>query len=246
MARRLCFAKDESAERLGAADIFAGADRASLAALAEEVMWTGFEPGEHILSHMDDSADFFILSEGEIEARLESPSGRGVLVRRLRAGAHFGELAPLTGAKRSVTLVALGAVVAGSLGEPVFKRLLREQAPFGARLAIDLAHSVVRLTEQVYELAALEMRFRLYGQLLRLANGAPRAGEAFVIHPAPTHAELAQMIGAQREAVTRELNYLAREGIVRSERSQIVILDMARLTDMFAKRAGPSPHSAPD
>ncbi len=243
MGRRLRFEPDEGARRVGAAGIFAELAPTTLAALADEMIWSAFEPGEQILSHADASADFYILSEGEIEVRLDSPIGRGLYVRRLRAGAHFGELASLTGARRSVTLVAASAVVAGSITETSFQLMLRQHASFAARLAIDLAHSVVHLTERVYEFAALETRFRLYGQVLRLANGALEEGGEIVIAPAPTHAELAEMIGAQREAVTRELNYLVREGVLRLERARIVIVDMDRLTGMFAKRAGQTPRS---
>lgn len=243
MGRRLRFEKDESARRIGAARIFAELDPATLTALADEMIWSGFGAGEQILSHAEISTDFYILSEGEIEVRLDSPIGRGLFVRRLRAGAHFGELAPLTGAQRSVTLVAAGAVVTGSIPGSSFQRMLGAHAPFAAKLAIDLAHSVVHLTERVYELAALEVRFRLYGQLLRLANRAIGEGDPIVIAPAPTHAELAEMIGAQREAVTRELGCLVREGVLQLERARIVIIDMERLTGMFAKRAGQAPRS---
>lgn len=241
MSRRVRFQAQESARRLGAIGVFATLDADAIAVIASEIVWSAFEPGAQILSHLDQSREFYILSEGELEARLDSPIGRGVRVRRLQAGAHFGELAPLTGARRSVTLVATGDVVVGALGETIFQRLLQTQAGFAAALAVDLARSVVHLTERVYELAALEMRFRLYGQLLRLAV---RTGlNAATIAPAPTHAEFAEMIGARREAVTLELNYLEREGVLLIERARILIVDMARLTDMFAKRAGSSPQT---
>jgi CRP-like cAMP-binding protein len=52
--------------------------------------------------------------------------------------------------------------------------------------------------------------------------------------PAPTHAEIATLVGTHREAVTRELNELARLGVLEKRRGKLLIRDMKRLSALFA------------
>jgi CRP-like cAMP-binding protein len=49
----------------------------------------------------------------------------------------------------------------------------------------------------------------------------------------PTHADLAARIGTHREAVTRELNLLAGEGILRQSGRKVEILSVRRLQSLY-------------
>lgn len=240
MARRAKLEISDALARLKAIEVLGALSAKRLDALARQVAWSQYENDELVLSHLDEGADFYVLSEGALDVRLESPLGRGVAVRRLRAGAHFGELAALIGVRRSASLCAKGSVLVGQIAGAQFQDLLENEPGFARAIAKELARSVVHLTERVYELAALEVRFRLYGQLLRLARGASEGPSGLVIAEAPTHEVLSEMIGAQREAVTREMNYLVRQGILLQDRPRLIITDLHRLTEMFTQRAGPS------
>ena len=59
-----------------------------------------------------------------------------------------------------------------------------------------------------------------------------------VIDPAPTHAELASRIGTHREAVTRELRFLAEHGIIRQHRRRLTVADMPGLARLVRLAAG--------
>ena len=79
------------------------------------------------------------------------------------------------------------------------------------------------ITQRYIEIRCLPMRTRLYAELLRL--GQPSNNGSILIDPAPTHAEMARRIASQRETVTKEINRLCRDGIVKSSRTTIRILD---------------------
>jgi CRP/FNR family transcriptional regulator, cyclic AMP receptor protein len=121
-----------------------------------------------------------------------------------------------------------------------FQDLLGRNAAFAERIAVSLARTVVLLTDRLFELAVLEVRFRLYSELLRLARGGEATPDGVIIRDAPTHEKLAGIIGAQREAVTREFSYLTEEGVLRQGKGkrEFVIVDLDRLRDMVQKRAG--------
>src|SRR5262249_24209531 len=92
-----------------------------------------------------------------------------------------------------------------------------------------LATGVRRLTEQVFELSALNVQTRIHCELLRLAQKGERRNGGIEVRPAPTHAELASRIGTDREAVTREMRVLSNGKIIRHGRGKLMIIDLDRL-----------------
>ena len=94
------------------------------------------------------------------------------------------------------------------------------------------------LTIRVYEFSALAVGNRIQAELLRLANLAPQEGNSARIASAPTHSEIASRISTHREAVTRELNRLARLGLIERKGSALVVKDVRRLTAMVHEITG--------
>ena len=94
------------------------------------------------------------------------------------------------------------------------------------------------LTTRVYEFSALAVSNRIQAELLRLANLAPQDGKGARIAAAPTHSEIASRISTHREAVTRELNRLARIGIIERKSGTLVVRDLDRLAAMLHEMTG--------
>jgi CRP-like cAMP-binding protein len=66
------------------------------------------------------------------------------------------------------------------------------------------------------------MKVRLHAELLRISRR--RRNGALIVSPPPTHQDLASRIGSQREAVSKELNRLEREGVITRSRVAIEIV----------------------
>ena len=71
------------------------------------------------------------------------------------------------------------------------------------------------------------------GHLLRLSR--PTAEGRIVVSPPPTHAELAARISTHREAVTKILNALEREGAIARTRGAIALTNVAHLRRVVAE-----------
>ena len=92
-----------------------------------------------------------------------------------------------------------------------------------------LTYLVRRLTERVIEFSTLAVRNRIHAELLRLASERASNGTEVVIAPAPKHAEIASRVSTHREAVTRELNELARSGLVKRSENRLTICSLSDL-----------------
>jgi CRP-like cAMP-binding protein len=85
------------------------------------------------------------------------------------------------------------------------------------------------MTDQIFALTAFDVPTRIVAELLRMSERDGGESDVATISPLPTHESLAMRIGTSREAVTRTLGQLARDGFIRKERSRITILSHANM-----------------
>lgn len=201
-------------------------------ALLSRLRQATFEDGQDMVSAGDAGGDVFFLLEGKAEVALYSPHGRLVLYRDMAAGDIFGELAAIDGGARSAFVVAKGRARAGVLSARAFEQAMAEHPGVALAVMRHLARTVRRLTERVFEHTALNVRHRLLCELLRRARQAAGPGaQSARLSPPPKHADLAAHIGTHREAVTKELSALTREGLLGKERGVLAIPSLRRVEE---------------
>lgn len=181
------------------------------------------------------STDVYLIAEGDAQVVLYSPSGREVSVRNLSSGDLFGELAALDGAPRSAEVIASTDLKVVVMSRKDFLTCIQSSPEAALWLAVRLGAEVRRLTERTFELSAMNVQARLRCELLRMARQVGGDGPAFRIDPAPTHAELASRIGANREAVTREMRALVQQKVLAQHRRALQILDLEGLRPQTAQ-----------
>mgnify|MGYP006273619421 CR=1 FL=1 len=202
------------------------ADRAAL-----EAAWQirRYGAGETVLVEGDAERDVYVLLEGRATASVHSADGRLLAYSDIHEGELFGELAAIDRLPRSADLVAVTPLVAGHLTAARFRRLVH--ATPGLAWAL-LEHMAIRLrhtNRRVFEVSTMVVRERLVCELVRQAEQAGGSTGRVALAPAPTHRELAARISTHREAVSREMSRLAREGLIGKEDGALVVEDLARL-----------------
>jgi CRP-like cAMP-binding protein len=218
--------------------LFAGVPPEELERLAKTFRWKRYGADQQIISHLDDSADVFLVIEGAVRVIIYSPAGKEVTFRDIAAGQYFGELAAIDGLPRSATVAALTDSLVASMSAETFWEILRTYPEVAAMLVQELAGSVRALTERVFEFSALAVGNRVHAELLRLARDHMVGDNAALIRPAPTHAEIASRISTHREAVTRELNRLSHDGLVERQPGALVVRDVERLARLVRDVVG--------
>jgi CRP/FNR family transcriptional regulator, cyclic AMP receptor protein len=172
----------------------------------------------------------FIVS-GRVRLYRLSPTGEQIFYDELGVGDCLSELA-FIGDHKPAFAQAVADTTVELLPKSDFSRLIERCAAFTKALVTNMSKRMVHLDQRLYEATALPMRVRLHAELLRLARR--RGDGALNITPAPTHQELAFRIGSQREAVSKELARLSRDGVLKCSRSSIVVVQEQPIRDEIA------------
>jgi CRP-like cAMP-binding protein len=189
-----------------------------------------------VIEHLSGGRDMFVLIDGILMATRFSVEGREVAFQRILPGQYFGHLAAVDGLPRSASVYALSDSCIARIPAAVVDALLAGSLPFVRALARDLAGMVRGLRERLFERHALTVSRRVAFELFRMACAAGVEDNAASIRASPTHAELASLVGGQREAVTREYQRLAQRGIIRRAGRTLHILDVRALADLVGER----------
>lgn len=231
------------ADTLAHIELLSGLSQPDLQALARRCRWRRFDADQQVIAHLDSGTDVLFLVEGRLRVSLYSPSGKEVSFEDIQAGEMFGELAAIDNKGRSASVFALVPSQVAFLDAAGFMDLLRTDFTVARRVMTRLCRMVRRLDERVFEFSTLTVSNRIQAELLRLAGGDSDRQSA-VISPAPRHAEIASRVSTHREAVTREMNALARVGILRQDRNALHILDLPKLARMVHEVLGLVPPGA--
>ncbi len=210
-------------------EIFRDLDPRDIERLTRRVNWRNYKANQQIIGHQEASTDVYFMVSGTVRVILFSSAGKEVAFRDIHAGECFGEFAAIDGAPRSANVIALTDVMIGSVSAETFRAILEEFPAVSMAMLTNLIGTVRSLSERIFEFSTLAVKNRIHSELLRLARESERDGNTARISPAPTHADIASRISTHREAVTRELNDLTKNGLISRDGRTLIICDVEEL-----------------
>ncbi|MCI0430398.1 MAG: Crp/Fnr family transcriptional regulator [Rhodospirillales bacterium] len=217
---------------------FRDLDDAGFAAVSATCRSRSFTTRELIIGHKDESFDVLFLLSGLARVNIYAPTGRQVSFRDIRPGAIFGEMAAIDGRVRSASVECVEPCMAAIMPQRAFVQALAEHPAFMMAVMRHLTEQVRNLTERVFEFSTLAVRNRVQAELLRLAGTPPPRVNEVSLSPAPTHAEIASRISTHREAVTRELRWLEKQGVIVKKGRTLRVRDLAKLRRLLEDFSG--------
>ncbi|MCR4316993.1 MAG: Crp/Fnr family transcriptional regulator [Planctomycetes bacterium] len=193
------------------------------------------EAGTTVYQSGDPASQVYFVTEGYLRREKVSDRGQKKIVGLLHDGDVFGENAVFGEISRDEMVIA----VTNSIVEVVDAKELwtRAQNKSGAlRGMLRHVHERAQRAEaEIEELVFLNLYGRLGKLLLSLAEryGVQTIHEgkpATLIDLALTHQEIAQMLGATRETISKALNMFKRDGAIANSSSFITIVSEERLS----------------
>lgn len=201
--------------------------------LDAQCLWRRYEAKQEIVGHGEPGTDVYFVASGMLRALIRTDGVRDVILGDIGGGEFFGELAAIDSQPRSASVVALTSATLARMSSVLFRAVVQEHVDVCGQLLALLAARVRALDKRVSELATLDVRHRLFAELLRISRPDGMAPGRALVSPPPYHAEIAARISARREAVTRELRALESAGLVERRRGALVLTDIPALVALF-------------
>jgi len=176
----------------------------------------------------------FVISSGRAKLSTSSPEGKKIILRLAERGQVVGLAGTISGKPYAVTAESLEEIQANFIPRQPFLQFLREHGEAALRVAQLLGEVVHATYDDVRTLGlSRSAEEKLASFLLSwMDQHGPKRGEARVSLTL-THEEIAEMIGATRETVTRLLTDFRKRQLIQVEGSNLVIQNRAGLEGLI-------------
>ena len=173
-----------------------------------------------LVSEGDNTDCLFVIQSGKVKAYVADEEGKELILNTHGPGEYFGEIALLDDAPRSASIMTLDDTRCIVISKRDFRECLALHPSIALTLLQHLSQRLRTLTENVKSLALMDVYGRVARTLLSLAQD--RDGQ-LVIDQRLTQKDIASMVGASREMVSRILKDLTAGGYITVNRQNMII-----------------------
>ncbi|MEO7106450.1 MAG: Crp/Fnr family transcriptional regulator [Rhodoferax sp.] len=189
-------------------------------ALSATVYKKRFKRGEILVEQGRMSNALYIVLTGRTRVLMTDSKGREVILATLKSGDYVGEMSLIDNEPHSATVVADQQVDVLVLARDSFLRCLGEN--------IEMAHSVMRVLVQRLRKASENISslalVGVYGRVAKvlLDSALPDDTGALLIRDKVSRQDIAKMVGASREMVSRVMKDFEEQGFIEVQDSGAV------------------------
>jgi CRP-like cAMP-binding protein len=196
----------------------------SLQKFSNNAQNVGFQDGEMIMIEGDQNAPVFFVLEGTVRAFRTNLDGREQILTYLQPGEAFNLPAVFSENHLSpASAQAVGAVQILQISQQGFQKLVEDEPEIARVILRDLSEKLILLTNLVHDVSLRSVRSRLAKFLLIQSETGQNESNKW------TQEEIASQLGTKREVISRSMREMIRDGLIKTERQKIIILDRERL-----------------
>jgi CRP/FNR family cyclic AMP-dependent transcriptional regulator len=187
-------------------------------------------PVDVLVNETEEDGTVFLVVSGILRTVRYTANGHEVWLADVKPGDLAGDMAALTGGRRTSTVIAKSACTVLAISQDAFLGIGNRHADFAIAIARMLALRLQTTSTHLAELVSLPVSTRLHGELASMGTSTHLDRESFEITAPPKVLALSQRIHATREATSRALSELEARGLLtRSKLSWTVIVPAGAL-----------------
>jgi len=181
-----------------------------------------------IMAGGDPTDSLYIVLSGRLKVMMSDAEGKEVILSILGPGEFFGEMGLIDDEPRSATVMTIEACELLSIAKRDFKKCLAENFEMATAVMRGLVRRLREADRKIGSLALLDVYGRVARLLIDMAENVD--GEKVVTKRLPKQ-DIAKMIGASREMVSRVMKDLQTGGFIEMRGSSIVVRDTIMLPE---------------
>ena len=201
--------------------LFSGLDESELEKLSKVSGRKRVERGAFVVRAAESTDSLYILLTGRAKVTNTDEEGREIILAWLGPGEFFGEMGLIDGSPRSANVVASEACELLVLSKDAFQRCLQDNFQVAQKLMQILVRRLREADRKIESLALLDVYGRVARLLLDLSveeNGRR------IVKKKISKQDMARMIGASREMVSKVMRDLELSGYIATESDLVIIL----------------------
>jgi CRP/FNR family cyclic AMP-dependent transcriptional regulator len=200
--------------------LFSGLDESELQRLSQVAVRRRAGRNEQVVRAGEDAESLIVLLTGRAKVTNFDEEGREIILAWLGPGEFFGEMGLIDGSPRSASVVAVEPCELLSIGKTEFQRCMQDNFQVAQKLMQILVRRLREADRNIESLALLDVYGRVARLLLDLSE---EEGGKRLVRQKISKQDMARMIGASREMVSKVMRDLEVGGYIISSGDQITI-----------------------
>jgi len=184
--------------------------------------------GSTIMAAGDQIDSLYIVISGRLKVMMSDSEGKEVILSLIGPGEFFGEMGLIDDSPRSASVVAIEPCELMAITRRDFKKCLAENLEMTMAVMRGLVRRLREADRKIGSLALLDVYGRVARLLLDMSETVD--GQRMVTKRLPKQ-DIAKMIGASREMVSRVMKDLQVSGFIEMRGSTIVLRNTILLPD---------------
>jgi len=208
--------------------IFSALSAHQLAQLADAVTKRRAKRGELIVEQGKKSNALFVILSGRARVVMTDRRAREVIVAVLQVGDYVGEISLIDGKSHSASVQAEVQTDLLVLGQAEFNQCLAENRATANAVIKGLANRLRKADEKISALAFMDVYGRVAQVLVSFSRPMEGEGKRMLIQEKITRQDIAKMVGASREMVSRVMRDFEERGFIKTRANGSVELTERR------------------
>lgn len=224
-------AKSEKAEAIRSCYLFESADRDIVNRLAASSYFETLKKNRIIFEKGDEADGLRIIIEGLVRIWVNDDEGQELTITLAEAGDALGDIALLDGQPRSANASTAEPSKVLFLDRSAFDAVLESDNAFARHIIYLLCERLRRNTDDLSGFAFDDLHVRLARKIHELAfSHAIISGREAKFERTFSQTELAQMLGATREAINKRLAAMSERGLLSIDKGRITVHKLDELS----------------
>jgi CRP/FNR family cyclic AMP-dependent transcriptional regulator len=208
--------------------LFSTLPEGQLSLLTRVVGRKSYPRNSTIINAGDPTDALYIVISGRLKVMMSDDEGREVILAILGQGEFFGEMGLIDEAPRSATVIAIEPCELLTINKMDFKKCLAENFEIAVGVMKGLVKRLREADKKIGSLALMDVYGRVARLLMEMAETVD--GQRVVTKKLPKQ-DIAKMIGASREMVSRVMKDLQMGGYIEMRGSNIVLRESILLPE---------------
>ena len=201
--------------------LFSGLLSGELDEIAAITSKRSFPKNNVIINEGDETDSLYLIISGKVKVVLSDEDGKEITISILEPNDYFGELALIDDEPRSARVVTMEQSQFCVINQSDFNRVLDNNPSLVRNLLKGLSKRLREANKNIESLALMDVYGRVARTLLQFAK--PEEDGSKVIREKLTQKDIASMVGASREMVSRIFKDLTAGGYITVESGKITI-----------------------